>query len=47
MALVGSSFPFWFGPSAPDVVVADNEVEREEERQEDVGGKEEERPRRF
>lgn len=45
--LVCSSFPFRLCPSAVDVVVAGNEVELGEVRQEDVAGKEEQRPRRL
>lgn len=47
MVLLCSSFPFWFCISVPVMVVEDNEVELEDVRQEGVGGKEEERPRRF
>lgn len=47
MVLLCSSFPFCFCPSVPVVVAADNEVETDDVRQGDVGGKEEERPRRF
>lgn len=47
MVLLCSSFPFWFCTSVPVMVIEDNEVEMEGVRLEDVGGKEEERLRRF